>query len=81
MYTTAKGLGDRKKLIIQFIHDFRQRNTYAPTVREIADGVNLSSVSTVQRHLIGLVEKGYIEMEQQKPRTIRLTEKALSEAK
>ncbi|MGE7129194.1 LexA family protein [Lysinibacillus xylanilyticus] len=79
MYTTVKGLGDRKKLIIQFIYDFRQQNTYAPTVREIADGVNLSSVSTVQRHLIGLVEKGYIEMEQQKPRTIRLTEKAQEE--
>lgn len=77
MYTTAKGLGDRKKQIIQFIHDFRQQNTYAPTVREIAEGVNLSSVSTVQRHLINLVEKGYIETEQQKPRTIRLTEKAL----
>ncbi|MEB2279703.1 helix-turn-helix domain-containing protein [Lysinibacillus xylanilyticus] len=79
MYTTSKGLGDRKKQIIQFIHDFRQQNTYAPTVREIAEGVSLSSVSTVQRHLINLVEKGYIEMEQQKPRTIRLTEMAKEE--
>ncbi|MGE8004352.1 LexA family protein [Lysinibacillus sp. NPDC093216] len=77
MNTTAKGLGERKKQIIQFIHDFRQQNTYAPTIREIAAGVSLTSVSTVQRHLNGLVEKGYIEMEQQKPRTIRLTEKAL----
>ena len=77
MNTTVKGLGDRKKQIIQFINDFRQQNTYAPTVREIADGVNLSSVSTVQRHLTGLVEKGYIEMEQFKPRTIRLTDKVL----
>jgi len=79
MNTTAKGLGDRKRQIILFIHDFRQQNTFAPTVREIAEGVSLSSVSTVQRHLINLVEKGYIEMEQQKPRTIRLTEKALQD--
>lgn len=79
MNTTVKGLGDRKKQIIQFINDFRQQNTYAPTVREIADGVNLSSISTVQRHLTGLVEKGYIEMEQFKPRTIRLTDKALQD--
>ncbi|WP_342535699.1 helix-turn-helix domain-containing protein [Lysinibacillus sp. FSL K6-1151] len=77
MNTTVRGLGDRKKQIIQFINDFRQQNTYAPTVREIADGVNLSSVSTVQRHLTSLVEKGYIEMEQFKPRTIRLTDKAI----
>jgi repressor LexA len=77
MYTTAKGLGDRKKQIIQFIHDFRQQNTFAPTVREIAEGVSLSSVSTAQTHLNGLVEKGYVEMEKSKSRTIRLTEKAL----
>ncbi|MGE7092572.1 LexA repressor [Lysinibacillus sp. NPDC048646] len=77
MNTTAKGLGDRKKQIIHFINEFRQQHTFAPTVREIADGVNLTSTSTVQKHLIGLVEKGYIEIEQFKPRTIRLTEKAL----
>ncbi|MFJ7647747.1 LexA family protein [Lysinibacillus sp. NPDC097279] len=77
MNTTVKGLGDRKKQIIQFIHDFKQQHTYAPTVREIAIGVHLASTSTVQSHINGLVEKGYIELDKSKTRTIRLTEKAL----
>lgn len=80
MNTSIKGLGARKKQIIQFIHEFRQQHTYAPTVREIADGVNLLSSSTTQNHINWLVEQGYIELEKAKPRTIRLTEKALSVA-
>lgn len=80
MNTTVKGLGERKKQIIQFIHVFRQQHTFAPTVREIGEGVNLASSSTVQNHITWLVEQGYIELEKTKPRTIRLTEKALSVA-
>lgn len=76
MKKSAEDLSERKKQIIRYISDFRQQHTFAPTVREIAEGVNLSSTSTVQRHINWLVGKGYIELEPSKPRTIRLTEKA-----
>ena len=80
MNTTVKGLGNRKKQIIQFIHDFRQQHAFPPTVREIGEGVSLASSSTVHHHITWLVEQGYIELEKMRPRTIRLTEKALSVA-
>lgn len=43
--------------IIAFIDD----KGYPPTVREIGEDLGMSSPSTVQAHLVSLVDAGYIE--------------------
>jgi len=62
----------RQQAIIDFIRDYPHH--YAPSVREIAVGVGLSSSSTVHQHLIKLEELGFIERKPNSPRCIVLTE-------
>lgn len=45
---------------------------YPPTVREIAEKLNVSSPATIQAHLDGLADKGYIKKGSNKNRTIEL---------
>ncbi|MEO2202357.1 winged helix-turn-helix transcriptional regulator [Paenibacillus pabuli] len=49
----------RVKILI-FVNRFARENGYAPTIREIADNVGLSSVSTVHTHLLSLEKDGLI---------------------
>src|SRR5690554_7816789 len=45
---------------------------YPPTVREICEGVNLKSPSSVHAHLNSLEEKGFIRKDPTKPRAIEI---------
>lgn len=45
---------------LEFIRNFIARNGYAPSVREIADGVGLVSLSAASNHLRNLEKKGRI---------------------
>ncbi len=59
--------------VIQFIRKFREKNGYAPTVREIAEGCKISSPSVVQYHLNSLEDRGLISRGREKFRSIKLT--------
>ncbi len=54
-------LSKRQEAILQFIGDYWRQHRRAPTVREIQEGLNLSSTSVVNHHLEALARKGYIE--------------------
>ncbi|MPM68616.1 LexA repressor [bioreactor metagenome] len=56
--------------VLMFIKDYPHQ--YSPSVREIAEGVGLSSPATVQRYLYLLEQQGYITHEPNCPRTIRV---------
>ncbi|MEM1506298.1 hypothetical protein RG959_23240 [Domibacillus sp. 8LH] len=47
-------------------------NHYLSSVREIGEGVNLKSTSTVQGHLYSLRIKGYLTWQEGKPRTLQV---------
>lgn len=51
----------RERQILEFVAQFIQRHGYAPTLREIGEGVGLSSVATVHEHLYKLEKKGFIK--------------------
>lgn len=53
-------LTEKQRQIYDFLRDFQHRNGYAPSVREIASAVHLSSPSTVQLHLNTLESLGFI---------------------
>src|SRR5699024_11681319 len=50
-----------------------QEKNYPPTVREIAQAVNLASSSTVHGHLERLEKKGLVHRDPTKPRALELT--------
>lgn len=51
----------KEERILEYIKEFMVKNGYTPTVREICEGVGLSSSSSVQRYMERLVSKGEIE--------------------
>lgn len=73
MLTLAKRTENRQVEVLKFIHTCVSQKGYPPTVREIGEGVSLSSTSTVHGHLSRLEKKGMIQRDPTKPRAIELT--------
>ncbi len=72
-----KDISSKQINILKFIYKSCQQVGYPPTVREIAEGVNLSSSATVYTHLKKLEKNNYIKRKSSKPRAIELQEKTL----
>ena len=51
----------RQKQIVDFIAQYIQRNGHSPTLQEIADAMELSSLATVHEHIAALVRKGVLK--------------------
>lgn len=56
--------------ILHFIHQYIEREGYAPAIRDICDGLGFKSTSTVHAYLKLLQEKGYIQYAAGKRRAI-----------
>jgi repressor LexA len=65
------GISTRER-ILNFIRQFLTEKGYAPTVRDIAKGCNISTPSVVQHHLNKLEESGYIHRDPTVFRSIQL---------
>ncbi len=65
-------LTKRQEDTLQFVKEYIVSHGYPPTVREIATALKVSSPATIQAHLDGLAEKGYIKKGSNKNRTIEL---------
>lgn len=66
-------ISPREKEILDAIVNYIEKNQYPPTVREIGAMVGLKSTSSVQTHLVNMIEKGLIESEKINiPRAIRV---------
>lgn len=53
----------RQKAILDFIREFQRENGFPPSRREIAKGLGLSSVATVQQHVEALEKKGLLKLQ------------------
>lgn len=60
--------------ILRYIYDTVEKRGFPPTVREICQGVQLSSTSTVHGHLSRLERKGLIVKDATKPRALEITD-------
>ena len=69
-------LTDKQQQIYDFILAFSQEHGYPPSVREIAQAVDLKSPSTVHFHLKGLRQAGLITQAEGKTRAISVTDGA-----
>lgn len=60
--------------MLDYIRESSSEFGYAPTFREIMDGLNYSSVATVAQHIDNLVKKGYLYKRNNEARSIQLVE-------
>ncbi|WP_024348128.1 LexA family protein [Lacrimispora indolis] len=62
---------NRSMEIYKFIISYIKENGYAPTYREIGEGVNLS-LSSALRYIDSLEDDGWIEIKRGSPRAIKI---------
>jgi repressor LexA len=66
----------RQADVVDAIRAFITKHGYSPTVREIADGIGVSSLNTVAGHLMALRRKGFVTWSEGAARTIRIVSRA-----
>ena len=69
-------LTDRQYLVLKKIYDYLLRNGYPPSIRELAQMLDINSPRGVFDHLRSLEKKEYIERKSS-ARSIKLTKKAM----
>ena len=62
----------RQKQVYDFISGFVDKNGYSPSYEEIADGLGLSSLATVHKHISNLEEKELLRRDYNRSRSIEL---------
>jgi repressor LexA len=62
----------RQRQMYDFISDFVQKHSYSPSFEEIGDGMGLSSLATVHKHVSNLETKGLLTRDYNRSRSIDL---------
>lgn len=63
-------LTKRQNEVLQYIRDFLSRNSYSPTLEEIAKHFGMASLNGVHKHLTVLEERGFIHRLSNRARSI-----------
>lgn len=71
-----KELKPKELRVFEYIKGKIGENGYAPSVREICAALNIKSTSTSQMYIDRLIDKGYLERENGKSRTLKLAQDA-----
>ncbi|GAV23622.1 LexA repressor [Carboxydothermus pertinax] len=74
-------LSHQEKKILTFIKQYISDKGYPPTIREICQGVGLSSPSTVHHHLRNLEAKGILQRNPTKPRALEILDYNIEEVR
>src|ERR1700680_1837774 len=62
----------RQRQVYDFISEFVQKQGYSPSFEEIGDGLGLSSLATVHKHISNLEKKGLLTRDYNRSRSIDL---------
>ncbi|MDR0462890.1 MAG: transcriptional repressor LexA [Pseudomonadales bacterium] len=73
----AVTLYNKQKQIYDFLCQYIQKNDFAPTLREIADAMGVSSAATIHEHLSALEYKGLIKRSKGKNRSLELVNRTM----
>lgn len=69
-----KPLTDKERKMLDYITESIKAEGYSPTVRDIREALGIKSTATVHAYLSKLEEKGYIQKQTGKSRTLRIEE-------
>lgn len=67
-------LSIKQKRVLEYIRSYTRDKGYPPSVREICDGLQFRSTSTVHGYLQRLEKRGYIRRDPARPRAIELVQ-------
>ena len=70
-------LSKKQSEVLKFVKEFVLDYDYAPSCREIAEAMGLSSPATIHQHLQTLKSKGYLNIDASAPRGLELTSKVM----
>ena len=62
----------RQRQVYDFIAEFVQKNQYSPSFEEIGEGLGLTSLATVHKHITNLEKKGLLSRDYNRSRSIDL---------
>lgn len=68
----AMAITKRQRQVYDFISEFVQKNGYSPSFEEIGQGLELSSLATVHKHISNLEKKGLLTRDYNRSRSIDL---------
>ena len=63
-------LTKRQRQVYEFIAGFVEKNGYSPSFEEIGEGLDLSSLATVHKHITNLEKKGLLRRDYNRSRSI-----------
>lgn len=72
-------LTKRQKEVLDFIADFIEENGYSPSYEELAQGLSLSSLASVHKHIEGLESRRYVSRGFNQSRSLEISPKYLEE--
>lgn len=70
--TNTRQLTARQRVILDRVAESIAKNGYAPTMRELAESLDIKNMNAVQSHLLALRNKGYVAWEERRARTLRI---------
>ena len=73
-------LTQKQHQVLTFITRFTQTKGYAPSYEEIATGIGTRSRGSISKHIQSLIEKGYVEKNPDKIRSLNLVKRAEQDA-
>src|SRR5579884_2694548 len=71
----------RQRQVMDFIADFLRERGYSPSFEEIGEGLNLSSLATVHKHISTLEKKGFLKRAYNRSRSLEPGPKYLQETR
>ena len=71
----------KQMFILTFIKDYIGAYDYSPSLQEIAEGVGLSSIGTVHKHLRRLKDQGRISITNNAKRSIEVSKEPVSDGR
>jgi len=71
-YNCGMAITRRQREVYDFISEFVQKHNYAPSFQEIGEGLKLTSLATVHKHITNLEKKGLLTRDYNRSRSIDL---------
>lgn len=69
----------RQKEVLEFLAEFIDKNRYSPSYEEIAEGLSLSSLATIHKHISSLESKGYLRRAFNQSRSLEISPRYAAE--